>query len=610
MSAYTATPKQRTQRSKLSPALIAAIVIAALYFGKEILVPFALAVLLSFLLTFPVTWLERWKLGRTPAVIVVLLFVFALGSGLIWLGASQLSGIVERLPEYQTNIGKKLQRLRNPAGPGLARALNSLENLKAGLNENRPAPSGSGQPPAPVPVEVVSTNSGFLASLGVLSPSLIHDAAIAGAVLVLTLFMLINRGQLRNRLFRLMGQGHLVVMTTALDDAATRVSRYLLTQSLVNSTFGCLLGLGLYAIGVPYAPFWGVLGACLRFIPYVGTLVAGACPFILSLAVFSGWHRPLLVVALFAGIEGMTSSVVEPWLYATRTGISSLAILLSAAFWTLVWGPIGLVLSTPMTVCLAVLGRHLPPLEFLHVLLGDEPVLAPAIQYYERLLALDEDGASELAETLLKEKTLLDVYDSMLIPALYAAEQDRHGERLDKERAAFVLQSTREIIDDLGERSRAASESPAEEADVAPKMSFICVPARDEADELVALMLAHLLRRAGHYVDVVPVGSGDDWLHRALNKGVDAAFVSALPPFAIFQARAACRKLRKLDAHLKIVLGLWNSPLASEKIKERLASACSDSIATSLAEAISAIQPPETPAEAEIEGVAANRQIS
>lgn len=608
MSAYTATPKQRAQRSGLPPALIAAIVIAALYFGKEILVPFALAVLLSFLLTFPVTWLERWKLGRTPSVIAVLLIAFALGSGLIWLGASELSGIVERLPEYQTNIAKKLQRLRNPAGPGLSRALNSLESLEAGLNENRQAPSGSGQSPAPVPVEVVSSNSGFLASLGVLSPSLIHDAAIAGAVLVLTLFMLINRGQLRNRLFRLMGQGHLVVMTTALDDAANRVSRYLLTQSLVNSTFGCLLGLGLYGIGVPYAPFWGVLGACLRFIPYVGTLIAGACPVILSLAVFSGWQRPLLVVGLFAGIEGVTSSVVEPWLYATRTGISSLAILLSAAFWTLVWGPIGLVLSTPLTVCLAVLGRHLPPLEFLHVLLGDEPVLAPAIQYYERLLALDEDGASELAETYLKEKTLVDVYDSMLIPALYAAEQDRHGERLDKERAAFVFQSTREIIDDVGEDAKAVPETQGDQP--VRSMSFVCVPARDEADELVSLMLAHVLRQAGHYVDVVPLGSGDDWLNRALNKGVDAAFVSALPPFAIFQARAACRKLRRHDPQLKIVLGLWNSPLASEKIKERLGSACTDSIATSLAEAVSAIQPPETTAEVEIEGVAAGRQIS
>jgi predicted PurR-regulated permease PerM len=585
-------------------------VIAALYFGKEILVPFALAVLLSFLLTFPVTWLERWKLGKTPSVIIVLLIAFALGSGLIWLGASELSGIVERLPEYQTNIATKLQRLRNPAGPGLSRALNSLENLKAGLKESRPAGSGTSQQPAPVPVEIVSSNSGFLASLGVLSPSLIHDAAIAGAVLVLTLFMLINRGQLRNRLFRLMGQGHLVVMTTALDDAATRVSRYLLTQSLVNSTFGCLLGLGLFGIGVPYAPFWGVLGACLRFIPYVGTLIAGACPFILSLAVFSGWQRPLLVVGLFAGIEGMTSSIVEPWLYATRTGISSLAILLSAAFWTLVWGPIGLVLSTPLTVCLAVLGRHLPPLEFLHVLLGDEPVLAPAIQYYERLLALDEDEASDLAETYLKEKTLVDVYDSMLIPALYAAEQDRHGERLDQERAAFVFQSTREIIDDLGERNKADSDRSPEAAGAARKMSFICVPARDEADELVALMLAQVLRHAGHYVDVVPLGSDDDWLNRALNKEVDAAFVSALPPFAIFQARSTCRKLRRLGPHLKIVLGLWNSQLTAEKIKERLGSACSDLIATSLGEAISAIQPPTTSPEAEIEGVAAERQIS
>ena len=357
------------------PLVTIATAIATLYLGQDLIIPLALALLISFLLTRPVTWLEKLKLGRALSVLIVLTIAFSVAGGMLWVGAVQLASIVSELPHYQENIARKLEAIRNPAGSGLAKALTSIHLLTTELSPsssaaekqrsvtqqipNRKRNTRQLPPATPVPVEVVQHQTTTFESLGLFSTSLIRFFGEVSAIIVLTLFMLIERGDLRNRLVRLLGQGHLVAVTTALDDAAERVSRYLLTQSLVNGTFGTLLGFGLYWIGVPYAPFWGVFGALLRFIPYVGTLIAGACPLLLALAVFDGWTKPLYTFGVFAIIEGVTSSLVEPWLYATRTGISSLAILVSAAFWTLLWGPIGLVLSTPLTVCLAVLGLSL-----------------------------------------------------------------------------------------------------------------------------------------------------------------------------------------------------------------------------------------------------------
>jgi predicted PurR-regulated permease PerM len=606
MPAVNVARKRTSERSPLLSLITAAVVIAALYFGKELIIPFALALLLTFLLTPPVTWLERLHLGRAASVVIVLVLAFSAAGSLLWLGAEQLAGIVQSLPQYQDNIRRKLEALRSPAGPGLVKAADTLKNLKDELGANtmkaekppeqiaRAQSRAHPLPPTPVPVEIVNHRTGVLESLGLVSASLAHYLATGAAVVVLTLFMLIQRSHLRNRLFGLFGQGHLILMTTAIDDAATRVSRYLLTQSLVNSSFGALLGFGFYFIGLPYAPFWGVLAAMLRFIPYLGTFIAGICPFVLSLAIFDGWQRPLLTLGIFGVVEILTSSVIEPWLYATRTGISSLAILLSAAFWTLIWGPIGLVLSTPLTVCLAVLGRHVPPLEFLYVLLGDEPVLTADVRYYQRLLAMDEDEAAEIAEGALKEKTLTEVYDSIIIPALSLAEMDRHENRLDREHAEFAFQSTRELIDDLGDRRSTGSAT--EHADVeGPPLYIQCVAARDQADELVGLMLVQLLRRMGHRAEMLRAGDSEDIFAQLDKRAPDVLFVSALPPFAVIHARSVCRRARQANRDLRIVLGLWNSVMSAEKVAERLGQDTCDSIVTSLAQAQAQLNPAETP---------------
>ncbi len=583
---------------------------ACLYFGRDVLIPFALAVLITFLMSSPVGWLERLKLGRVPSVLIVLTIAYAASGALIWAGAEQFSAILEQLPEYQANIHRKIERIQNPMGSSrLSRAISNLETItseltpgsssdqkKKDLQASGKSRQRSNAKSAPVPVEIINPHTGIAGSLGLDGTSVARFAAAVLAVAVLTLFMLLRRGDLRDRIFRLFGRGRINVVTTAMDDAGQRVSRYLLTQFLVNSTFGLLMGVGLFFIGVPYSLFWGVLAAVLRFIPYVGTLIAVACPFVMALAVFEGWRQPLLTLALWGGIELAISGVLEPWLYAARTGISSLAVLLSAAFWTVLWGPIGLVLATPLTVCLVVLGRHVPQLEFLEILFGDDAVLAPEASYYQRLLAMSEDEAREVLDDFLKEKSLVETYDAVLIPALSLVEQDRHEGTLDDERQKFIYQTTREMIEDLGEER-----PPGESREIPPhsQLSILCVPARDESDELVGLMLAQILGHIGYTVQTVPAGFIKDMLAAVVEEKPDIIFVSAVPPFTISHARSICRRAHLKVPAAKTVIGLWGSKTEIGLLQERLGPECSDYVVNSLSQAVLQMRllDPEAPRE-------------
>lgn len=335
-------PRQREplEYSPVTSLITIAIVIGALYFGKQLLVPFALALLFSFVLTPAVVLLEKIRLGRIASVLIVLTLAVSSMVAILWLGTTQLTDIVANLPIYRQNIANKIQAMRNPAGYGLSKAIDSIEQLNRMLvaepkpAEVQPAPSPAGRqrrsasslPKAPdrIAVEVKQPEPGVLDSVESVGTPMLHVVEEAGAVLIFTLFMLLQRSDLRNRLFRLLGEQHLNVMTTAMDDAAQRVSRYLLTQTIINAVFGLLLGLGLHFLGVPNASFWGVLGSLLRFIPYVGTLVAGFCPIILALAVFEGWAKPLSTLGLFATLELLMSAAIEPLLYGAHTGISTL----------------------------------------------------------------------------------------------------------------------------------------------------------------------------------------------------------------------------------------------------------------------------------------------
>jgi hypothetical protein len=398
--------------------------------------------------------------------------------------------------------------------------------------------------------------------------------------------MLIKREDLRNRLLRLLGQRQLNLATQAFDDATGRISRYLRMQFVVNATYGSLVTVGLDFIGIPTALLWGGLAGILRFVPYIGPIVGGGLPLIMALAVFAGWVQPLLCLGLFVVIELTVAYVVEPWLYGTHTGISSLAILVAAAFWTALWGPTGLVLSTPLTVCLVVLGRYVPQLEFLHVLLGDEPVLSPDVQLYQRLLAMDQLEAHTVIELFIKDRPLVELYDTVMIPALGMAEQERHRGVLDEARENFLIQSINEFIAELADQFKDPA-APSQEIRV------VCIPASDRADETTAGMLAQLLEQAGYATVSFPVmASHTDVLEELSIQESDIVCISALPPFALINARSLSKRLRVSFPKLRIVVGLWNFSGGGVTAEQRLEAAFAVEVVTTLAQAVERVQTP------------------
>ncbi len=575
-----ARPHRNQDDSHLLVLVSAVVIIATLYFAKVVLVPFALAILFTFILTPPVSWLERIHVPRFLAVLVmVLLAVGAIGS-VGWAVTNQLVDATSHWSEYRTNIKDKIESIRKSRPQSLTNAAQAVQEISTDLNATTPAPvagrSASGQSnklsaaaaatvTKPVPVEIVAPATSFIESL----PNFLGPIGTAGIVLVFTIFMLLQREDLRNRFIRLAGDGRLSVMTHAMDEAGDRVSHYLFLQSMVNASYGLIIGFSLYMMHLPNAVLFGVIAGILRFLPYVGPPIGALLPVMLSLAVFQDWSRPLYVLGIFVVIEVVVANFIEPMLYGARTGISSLAILAAAVFWTFIWGPIGLVLSTPLTVCLVVLGRHVPNMKFLDVLLGDEPVLSPEVHYYQRLLATDFEEARQVLNGHLKEKSLEELYDSVLIPALILAEQDRHRNDLDEETVAFIYQSTREFVEDLSEKagnelaapsSGAPSGAASGVATGAPAKSarVICVPAGGEADEIIGVMLGQLLCVAGHDAQSVSVWPVEEVLAQGERAAASIIFISALPPLALTHARAIYGRLRAEFPTRPIVVGLWN----------------------------------------------------
>ncbi len=618
--------------SRRLPLAAFVIAIAALYFAKEVLVPLALAVLLAFLLTPSVTRLERLKLGRVPAVIAVLIVSLSLVGGVGWIVGNQLIDIVNELPNYTNNIRTKMESFHGPRGGSLAKATDNVQKLTKELSKppdtpvappepqrpvaTRPPKSAAPLPSSdrPVRVELTEPTPSPLQSLRILLRPLIAPISTAVIVLVFTAVMLIKREDLRNRLLRLVGQRQLNVATQAFDDAAERVSRYLRLQFIVNTTFGSLMTIGLYFIGVPSAMLWGVLAGVLRFVPYLGPIVGGSLPLILALAVFETWSQPILCLCLFLTIELTVAYVIEPWLYGTRIGISSLAILVAAAFWTALWGPIGLVLSTPLTVCLVVLGRYVPNLEFLHVILGDEPVLSPEAQFYQRLLAMDQREAHSVIDEFLKDRSLVELYDAVMIPALSMAEEERHQGTLDETRENFLIQSINEFIADLAEhgldrpaRSELAEGGPEEGGlgqdppliefkkpiESRPDLRVACIPAYDRADESTAAMLTQILELTGYPAMLLPIpNSPGDALDLLSRQECDVVCISALPPFALLHVRSLTKQLRRSFPKLRILVGLWNFSGGGVQAEERLEAAFSVEVVTTLEQAMERIQTP------------------
>jgi predicted PurR-regulated permease PerM len=596
-------PPVSPRGSGVRTAAILVAVIAILYLARGILIPLTFAVIVALVLSPTVAWLQKLGLGRFPSVLLMLAVSIAIAGGVGWVIFNELVEVVSDLPSYQQNIHNKIEAIRTPAKGAVGRAAASVKELGKELS-SAPAPiappapihgrrNASNRPGVSVPVEIMAQPANEFEYVRQLAMPVLAPLGILGMVLIFSVFLLTEQNDLRNRLFRLAGLDHLNMMTQALDDATRRVSRYLMMQLLVNAIFGVLCGTGLYLIGVPYSVLWGAVAGILRIVPYVGSLVAGSLPLLLSLAVFDHWMPPLLVFLLFAVLELVTGNFVEPWLYGMHTGISSLAILLTTVFWAALWGPAGLILSTPLTVCVVVLGRHVPHLSFLHILLGDQPVLAAEAQVYQRLLAMDDHEARAVADVYLNEKSLAELYDSVIIPALTMAEQDRHKGALDPAREEFVFLSVREMIAEFSEQTATseADSDAAADGELEPKRAcaagrILCLPANDEADEIAAVMLAQLLDQAGCTALSLPLEPSLQHLVAIVEpEPTDMFCISAVPPFAFAGARALTRLLQARFPRTKIVIGVWGFTGDTERALQRFQPKRPHKLVTSLANA-------------------------
>jgi predicted PurR-regulated permease PerM len=590
-----------------------ALIVAALYFGREVLVPLALAVLLSFLLAPAVQWLRHFRVGRVPAVAVTVVVAFLAIFAFAAVVAEEISLLGPELPEYQYNLETKLRAL--PKAIPLQRLANALHQATAELKQSqtpapkpapRPGPSTgktTAEPANPLPVEMVQPEPTPLEIAETVIGPLLEPLAMAGLVIVLVIFVLLNREELRDRVLRLAGSGDLHRTTEAMNEAAHRVSRYLLSQLSVNAVEGTLIGLGLVVIGIPNAALWGILVMLLRFIPYLGIVIAACFPMALAIAIDPGWWLLAWTAILFVSVELVVANFVEPWLYAGTTGLSSIAVIIAAVFWTWLWGPIGLLLSTPLTACLLVLGRHVPQLQFLDVILGSDPVLTPAETFYQRLLADDPEEATEQAELFVKERPVDEFFEEVALPVLARAQADSDRGALPPERRATVKEAFATILENLFDDSVIEDEPPAADGAVGPQRGFVvCMGGRNELDEAAAMLFAGLLRARGHAAYVFaadsPAALGG---RRVALRDAELVCVALVSTSSPARARHIVRRLRRRVPRARIVLGFWGVRGGDLRVDEARNASSADAVVTSLAEAIADIEtrlPPRTPTEA------------
>jgi predicted PurR-regulated permease PerM len=599
--------------SPLVTLAIAGMVIAALWFARDIFIPLALAVLLSFALGPLVNRLRRLHVGHAPAVVAVVLFAFVVIAGTGILIGTQLTQLADELPRYQFNIIEKIHSIKGlGTGTGVVGRTSALLNeLGTELAKSAPAaktatPDGfghaaahSGETPLPLLVELHEpAATPFAIILNIFEP-LLQPFATAGIVTVFVIFFLLRREQLRDRFIRLVGSGDLRHTTEALDDAFSRLGRYLLTQTMINAIFGLIIGTGLWLIGIPNPVLWGALGTLLRFVPYIGAIIAAVFPAILALAIDPGWTILLWTAGLFLSVEAIISQLIEPYSYGRSTGLSAVAVVIATTFWTWLWGPIGLLLSMPLTLCLIVLGRHVAALEFLDILLGDEPALTAEEKFYQRMLAGDSDEAAYQAEEYLKTNTLASYYDAIAVKGLGLAQLDVNRGELEHERRVGIKQAVGAVIDDLSEHAvpeAAPHDATGAKSDdpVANRSgtgwegsAVLCVAGRGSLDEAVAEMLAQVLTKEGIGIRVVASSAVATANLAQLDiAGVRMICLSYLEPGDFTNARYLVRRLRRRLPKAEIVAGFWT--LSATEASERGAAreTTADVVVTSLQQAV------------------------
>lgn len=555
------------------------VIVGILFLLRDVFIPLALAILLTFLLGPVATRLERRGLGRvTAAVCSVLLAVLAVGAiGYTFTG--QLADLAGKLPEYRATIAKKLETIRHvDAGP-FSRASETISSLIAETESSRRAPVQAKVEPKP---SVSAQPASAFEFVRTLLGQVISTLGTGAIVFVCVLFFLIDRNDIRDRLISLTGRQRYHTTTQALNDASKRVSSYLLMQLIVNVTYGIPIALGLFLIGVPNAGLWGLLCAILRFIPYLGPILGAAFPLLISFAVFEGWTQPLLTLGLFLVVELVSNNLIEPWLYASSTGLSKTAIVVSAIFWAWLWGSIGLLLATPLTVCLAVMGKYIPQLGFLDVLLGSRSAMAPPDQFYQRLLAFREDEAAKVTKEFLKEHSFVELCDDLMVPALINIKAGWHGGGLDDRNLAFACDTIDELIADFGEGSQ-----PTEEAKdgVHP---VVFVPAGDAVDETIAHMVAATLQAEGFRCETLSSKSlAGEIITNLSDQPCAQICISVSPPLAQKRARYLLKRLTTAMPDIPVVTAIWG---ASEDRVQRLRTFTSADVVTSVKGALAVIR--------------------
>ena len=568
-----------------------ALITAGLYFAQKILMPLAMAILFTFILTPLVNALQRRGLGRVLSAVVVMTLALLLLTGVgVALGA-QIKNLAAELPKYRGNIVAKIGSFR-VVGEGTF--VGEIQRSFQGVFSELLGGEGSGEEPTQEPIPVRVQNPRVLSLGSAVAPAL-EFLASAALVIVLVVFMLIQREDLRNRVVRLVGHGRLITATRALEEAADKLSRFLLMQLMVNSAFGLAVGVGLTAIGLPYPVLWAILAGLLRYVPYVGTAVTFSLVLLVSVAVSPGWTQTALALGLLVVLEVVTANVVEPLLFGHSTGVSPVALLVAAAFWTWLWGPIGLILSTPMTVCLVVLGRHVPNLGFLGVVLGDEPPLPVEVTFYQRLLAHDQDEATDLVEDYLTRNPPESVPEAVLAPALVLAKRDDERGELAGHDRQFIVQAMRDIVDEIaGARQAVAAEGAAPPAPAAPAAHPVTVfgcPARDEADELLLAMLRQEIEPSCRTEVLSAKALTAEVIERIRKEPASVVCVAALPPGGLAQARYLCKRLRQSFPELKILVVRWGQAENFEQVRNRLIASGADEVVTTLEAARSHLIP-------------------
>jgi predicted PurR-regulated permease PerM len=607
------TPSYKT----LTSLAVGVVIVAALYFGRDVLLPFALAVLLSFVLSPVVRALRRVRIPRVIAVVFSVALALAMIGGIGALVATQLVQIADDLPQYQTTIERKVSTVRDLT---IGRITELMSRLPGSFSA-RPAPAlppGRGGPQleqTPVPVEVRQPPINPLALAERILEPVLHPLATAGIVFVVTIFILLQRDDLRERVIRLCGARDLHRTTLAMDDATHRLSRFFLVQLGINTLFGILVGAGLYFIGLPSPLLWGTIAALMRFVPYIGSYVAAALPILLAAAVDPGWAAALWVAGLFLVTEPVMGQVIEPMLYGRSTGLSPLAVVISAIFWGWLWGPVGLILSTPLTLCLVVLGQHVEQLEFLQVLFGDRPALSKIENFYQRLLAGDSDDLQEQAEDSLKEMSLTSYYDDIALKGLELAAVDLVRGSLGHSQVERIKDVVTILVAELESYNNASSgpnRASIEDNGVKqdPHKPFSqkgmesvqptslggkpirCVAARGLLDEAAATMLAQILVKHGLSAEVVPAES----VSRA---GISAFASENVAVICVCymdsggstsHLRFLLRRLRQRVPNARLVVALWprdHFAVLNEGVRASLGA---DYYVTSLQEAMNACE--------------------